>query len=87
MAVDEDVDLIGVSILSGAHMTIFPRPLELMRENELEDVLLLGGGTFPPEDIAELEEMGVDKIFAIDTPLQEIITFVGEHAGTKAQAG
>ena len=87
MAVDEDVDLIGVSILSGAHMTIFPRLLELMRENEMEDVLLLGGGTFPPEDIAALEMMGVDKIFAIDTPLQEIITFVDEHTGAKAQTG
>ena len=86
-AVDEDVDLIGVSILSGAHMTIFPRLLELMREKALEDVLLLGGGTFPPDDIAALEEMGVDKIFAIDTPLQEIIAFVRERTGSKAHAG
>jgi methylmalonyl-CoA mutase C-terminal domain/subunit len=83
-AVDEDVDVIGVSILSGAHMTIFPRLLELMRENDLDDVLLLGGGTFPPDEILQLQKAGVHKIFAIDTPLSEIVEFTRANARAKA---
>jgi len=86
MALDEDVDVIGVSILSGAHLTIFPRIVELMRESELDDVLLLGGGTFPPEDMEELERAGVDKIFAIDTPLNEIVEFTRGSVRRKAGA-
>ena len=76
IALDEDVDVLGLSILSGAHMTIFPRLLELLREAEAEDVILIGGGTILPEDIDALEAMGVDKMFGIDTPLDEVVNFV-----------
>jgi len=79
VAIDEDVDVIGISILSGAQMTIFPRLLELLRAEELDDVLVVGGGTFLPEDIATLEAMGVSKAFGVDTPLQEIVDYIREH--------
>jgi len=62
-AVQEDVDAIGISILSGAHMTIFPKILELMKEYELNDVLLFGGGIIPEGDIEKLKSMGVGEIF------------------------
>ena len=76
VALDEDVDVIGLSILSGAHMTIFPRLLELLREVDADDVILIGGGTILLEDIEALEAMGVDKMFGIDTPLDEVVEFV-----------
>jgi methylmalonyl-CoA mutase cobalamin-binding domain/chain len=75
-ALDEDVDVIGVSVLSGAHMTILPRLLELLREAGADDVILIGGGTILPEDIEALETLGVDKMFGIDTPLDEVVEFV-----------
>ncbi|MGA1369674.1 MAG: cobalamin B12-binding domain-containing protein, partial [Blastocatellia bacterium] len=62
-ALQEDVQIVGLSILSGAHLTIFPRVLTLMRERGLEDVLLFGGGIIPEEDIPTLKEMGVNEIF------------------------
>lgn len=88
IALDEDVDVIGLSILSGAHMTIFPRLLELLREAGADDVILIGGGTILPEDIEALEAMGVDKMFGIDTPLDEVVEFVkaavpGRRAGVR----
>ncbi len=76
MAIDEDVDVIGISILSGAHMTYFPKILKLMKENGLGDVLLIGGGIIPDEDAIELEKMGVSKIFGPGTPLEEIINYI-----------
>jgi len=85
-ALDEDVDVIGVSVLSGAHMTIFPRLLELLREAEAGDVILIGGGTILSEDIEALEAMGVDKMFGIDTPLDEVVEFV-ESAVDRRRAG
>ncbi len=76
MAIDEDVDVVGISILSGAHMTYFPKILKLLKDNGLEDVLLIGGGIIPDEDARELEKMGVNKIFGPGTPLEEIIQFI-----------
>lgn len=76
MAIDEDVDVIGVSVLSGAQMTIFPRLLELLREQGAENILVMGGGTILPEDVAALEETGVGKVFGVDTPLGEIVEFI-----------
>ncbi len=76
MALQEDVDAIGVSILSGAHMTYFPKILRLMREKGMDDVLLFGGGIIPDEDARKLEEMGVGKIFGPGAPLQEIIDYL-----------
>jgi methylmalonyl-CoA mutase C-terminal domain/subunit len=86
IAIEEDVDVIGTSVLSGAHMTIFPRLLELLRAEGMEDVLVVGGGTFLPEDIGALEAMGVDKAFGVDTPLADIVHYIREntHARTLA---
>ncbi len=75
-AVQEDVDVIGISLLSGAHMTIFPRVIELMRDADAEDILLLGGGVMPDEDVVELKAMGVAEILLQDTPPAEIVATV-----------
>jgi methylmalonyl-CoA mutase C-terminal domain/subunit len=75
-AIEEDVDVIGLSVLSGAHMTIFPRILELLRDEGVDGILLVGGGTILPEEIAELEALGVRKVFGVDTPLDEIVEFI-----------
>ncbi len=87
IAVDEDVDAVGVSVLSGAHMTIFPRLLEHLREEGGEEILVVGGGTILPEDIAALEELGVDRVFGVDTPLDEIIEFIRSRAGVRTGKG
>src|SRR3977135_7376 len=71
-ALQEDVDAIGISILSGAHMTVFPRIIQLMKEKGMDDVLLTGGGIIPEEDMKALNEMGVGKLFAPGTPTTEI---------------
>lgn len=75
-AIDEDVEIIGLSILSGAHMTIFPRVLELLKEKDCSHIKLIGGGVIPDEDIEELEKMGVVKLFPPGTPLADIVQFV-----------
>ncbi len=77
-ALQEDVDVIGVSILSGAHMTIFPRILELMRQHGLDDVILVGGGIIPDDDKAALKAMGVREIFGPGASLHEIVRFIEE---------
>jgi methylmalonyl-CoA mutase C-terminal domain/subunit len=84
-ALQEDVDIIGISILSGAHMALTPRILALMAENDMEDVPLLVGGIIPDEDISRLKEMGVAIVFGPGTSTQEIIasiqeTVLGERA-------
>ena len=75
-ALQEDVDVVALSILSGAHMTIFPRVLELMKENGLEDVLLTGGGIIPQKDIDILRENGVGRLFGPGTRIQETIDYI-----------
>ena len=75
-AVDEDVDVIGLSVLSGAHMTIFPRVLDLLKEKGASDIFLVGGGIIPPGDVARLEAAGVGKLFGPGTPTTEIVEFV-----------
>ncbi len=75
-ALQEDVDAIGISILSGAHMTIFPRVLELMKEKGMNDVLLFGGGIIPEEDIKKLKEMGVGELFTPGASTVEIVDFL-----------
>jgi methylmalonyl-CoA mutase C-terminal domain/subunit len=77
-AMQEDVDAIGVSILSGAHMTVFPKIITLMKEKNMNDVLLTGGGIIPIEDMNELNEMGVGKLFAPGTPTIEISDYIKE---------
>jgi len=75
-ALQEDVDVIGLSILSGAHMTLFPKVLKLMKEKGLTDVLLTGGGIIPKEDAEKLKEMGVGELFGPGTPTSVIIEYI-----------
>lgn len=75
-AIQEDVDAIGISILSGAHMTIFPRILELMKQKNIDDILLFGGGIIPEDDLKKLKEMGVGELFTPGTSTQDIIKFL-----------
>ncbi len=75
-AVQEDVDAIGISLLSGAHMTIFPRVLALMKEQGIGDILLFGGGIIPDQDIDELKKMGVGELFTPGASTLDIIDYV-----------
>ncbi|HEX7091483.1 MAG TPA: cobalamin B12-binding domain-containing protein [Longimicrobiales bacterium] len=75
-AVQEDVDVVALSILSGAHMTLFPRVLELLREQGADHVLVTGGGIIPEEDMAELRRMGVGRLFGPGTPTSEPIEYI-----------
>jgi methylmalonyl-CoA mutase, C-terminal domain len=75
-ALQEDVDAIGVSILSGAHMTVFPKIISLMKEKGMDDVLLTGGGIIPEDDMNKLHEMGVGKLFAPGTNTHEIADYI-----------
>jgi len=77
-ALQEDVDAIGISILSGAHMTVFPKVMQLMKEKGLDDVLLTGGGIIPDDDMATLNELGVGKLFAPGTPTSDISGYIRE---------
>ncbi|MFN0084449.1 MAG: cobalamin B12-binding domain-containing protein [Blastocatellia bacterium] len=78
-ALQEDVQIVGLSILSGAHMTIFPRVLELMRDKGMDDVLLFGGGIIPEDDIPKLKERGVGEIFLPGTSTEAIIKYIREN--------
>ncbi len=78
-ALQEDVDAIGLSILSGAHMHLFPKVMELVREKGIEDVLVFGGGIIPDQDIEKLKELGVAGIFQPGTPTTEVIDFLRTH--------
>jgi len=75
-ALQEDVDAIGVSILSGAHMTVFPRILGLLKDRGLDDVLLFGGGIIPEKDIAELKKIGVGELFTPGAPTGKIVEYL-----------
>lgn len=79
-AIQEDVDLIGISVLSGAHMTIFPRIKELLKEQNAEDILLMGGGTLPEEDIVSLLEAGhAEALFTPGTATTEIVSWIKDR--------
>jgi len=82
-AVQEDVDAVGISILSGAHMTLFPAILEEMRRRGAENMLLFGGGIIPDEDKDELERMGVAKIFTPGAPTEDAIEFLRKAIESK----
>ena len=75
-AIQEDVDVIGVSILSGAHMTVFPRILESLREKGADDILVIGGGVIPDDDVAKLKEVGVKELLLQDTPPDAIVAMI-----------
>ena len=76
MAIQEDVDAIGLSVLSGAHTYLFPRVVELLKEQEAEDIAVFGGGIIPDEDIPRLKAAGVREIFGPGTAMSEIVQFV-----------
>ena len=78
-ALQEDVDVVGMSILSGAHMALFPRVMELLRQNDMDDVLVVTGGIIPDEDVPALNEMGIRGIFGPGTPTDEIVDFIREN--------
>ncbi|HEY8458642.1 MAG TPA: cobalamin B12-binding domain-containing protein [Actinopolymorphaceae bacterium] len=82
-ALQEDADGIGLSVLSGAHMTLFRSVLELLRARGADDIVVFGGGIIPDADIAELEEMGVARVFTPGTPTQEIVSWVRENLGAR----
>ena len=77
-ALQEDVDAIGISILSGAHMTVFPKIIALMKEKGMDDVLLTGGGIIPDHDRAELKNMGVGELFAPGTTMSSIVQYINQ---------
>jgi methylmalonyl-CoA mutase C-terminal domain/subunit len=81
-ALQEDVDAIGVSILSGAHNTVFPKVIALMKEKKLNDVLLTGGGIIPEDDMEKLQQMGVGRLFAPGTPTGDIAQYIRDWVST-----
>jgi methylmalonyl-CoA mutase C-terminal domain/subunit len=84
-AIQEDADAIGMSILSGAHMTLFPRVLELLKEKKADHIILFGGGIIPQEDIQKLKKMGVGMLFTPGTTTTEAIEYVKKTVGEKRQ--
>lgn len=82
-AIQEDVDCVGLSILSGAHNALIPRLMALLREHKAEDILVILGGTIPQADIPELESMGVAAVFGPGTPLESVVQFLRERVGPK----
>jgi len=75
-AIQEDVDVLGVSLLSGAHMTIFPKILKLLKEKKANDIIVIGGGVMPDEEADELKRMGVKEILLQDTPPEQIVSTI-----------
>ncbi|MEA2448055.1 MAG: isobutyryl-CoA mutase small subunit [Actinomycetota bacterium] len=86
-AIQEDVDGIGLSCLSGAHMTLFPRVVELLREQGAEDITVFGGGIIPEGDIPKLKESGIKEIFTPGTTTTEIVAWVNENIATGSTGG
>jgi methylmalonyl-CoA mutase C-terminal domain/subunit len=78
-AIQEDVDMIGLSSLAGAHMYLFPRVVELLKQNGADDIVVCGGGIFPEEDIPKLKKAGIKEIFTPGTPLSEAVRWVEEN--------
>jgi methylmalonyl-CoA mutase C-terminal domain/subunit len=81
-SLQEDVNVIGLSILSGAHNAIVPRVMDLLKQNKMDDVLLLLGGTIPEQDVAALKKAGVAAIFGPGTPMDDIVSFIRENVKT-----
>ena len=80
-ALQEDADAVGLSVLSGAHMTLFARVVELLKQKDAEDVVVFGGGIIPDADIAELERLGVRKVFTPGASMHEIVAWVRANVG------
>jgi methylmalonyl-CoA mutase, C-terminal domain len=84
--IQEDADAVGLSVLSGAHMTLFAKTLELLKDNDIDDVVVFGGGIIPDADIPRLENSGVSKIFTPGTPLDEVVRWVTTNVGHGASS-
>jgi methylmalonyl-CoA mutase, C-terminal domain len=88
-AIQEDVDVVGVSILSGAHMTVFPKIMDLLKEREVEDIVVLGGGVIQEDDVPKLKAIGVREIFNAEASTQDLITgierIVAEYGRDRAR--
>lgn len=84
-ALDEDVDVVGLSILSGAHLPLFPRIMDELRRRGLNDVLVVAGGTIPAEDVPLVKEMGVAEVFGPGTSFAEVISFINQHAPIRTE--
>ena len=82
-AVQEDADVIGLSILSGAHMTLFPRVAQLVREQGRDDILITGGGIIPKEDMEALQAQGIGKLFGPGTPTSELVDYIKDWFATR----
>ena len=80
-AIQEDVNVVGLSILSGAHMTIFPKILRMLKAKKASDIILIGGGIIPADDMKKLERMGVSKLFGPGTPTSEIVDWIRTNTG------
>jgi len=85
-AIQEDVDVVGLSILSGAHLTLFPRVRKLLNEAGRDDVLVTGGGIIPPEDMDALQKQGIGKLFGPGTPTSELVRYIEEWAAAHVSA-
>jgi methylmalonyl-CoA mutase C-terminal domain/subunit len=85
-AIQEDVDAIGLSVLSGAHMTLFARVIELLREQDAADIVVFGGGIIPDDDITELTNLGVAKIFTPGAPTTDIVRWANEYLSARSVA-
>ncbi len=82
-ALQEDVDAIGISILSGAHMTVFPKIMKLINEKEMRDVLVTGGGIIPEDDMKKLNALGVGKLFTPGTETKEIVSYITDEVNIR----
>jgi methylmalonyl-CoA mutase C-terminal domain/subunit len=78
VAIQEDVDVVGLSCLSGAHMTLFPKTMNLIREKGRKNILFIGGGIIPKKDVSKLKKMGMSQTFGPGTPIEEIANFIKE---------
>jgi methylmalonyl-CoA mutase C-terminal domain/subunit len=83
-AIQEDVDVVGISTLSGAHMKHFPKVVQLLKEGGAEDKLVIGGGVIPQEDLDELEKLGVSGLFTMGTPTSDIVEFIRNRVATES---
>ena len=86
-AIQEDADVIGLSILSGAHNVLFPEILKLLKERGADDILVVAGGIIPDKDIASLKAMGIKEIFLPGTPTQTLVDYIRQEAGAKIARG
>ncbi|NNG40059.1 cobalamin B12-binding domain-containing protein [Flexivirga sp. ID2601S] len=86
-AIQEDADAVGLSVLSGAHMTLFAKVIELLKAKDADDIVVFGGGIIPEEDLPALQEMGVATVFTPGATTTEIVDWVRTHVGTDASDG